>query len=296
MNILVCSKLSIPARDRTLPAWEYLRSLGHHVLVEHPDSDAVGAIDRPDVLISMGVTVMGETFRAIKKWPNTPLYCYNWDTYEWVWTRPRPGEYDYKRYGNLLRHANEIWVPSVCTGRRTEQWYGLKNWHVILSACPWWDWPEDDIRDDGYVLCSLREIPDPYWGRLERACRDLNIPLVMTKHEQSYQDYQRAVAHCRFLCSPLYELSTGELTLLEGYYHGKPCLLSDSEWHGGRDYMNGRAWFFRHDDEGDFRMKLQGLYDNPPKLNRAECRRWVTKNFSDQRMMDDMLARIEVTR
>ena len=290
MKFLVVSRISIPERDRTLPAWEYFRSLGHEVWVEHPGSNSIPS--RPDVLISMGVTVMEETFAALTRFPNVPLFCYNWDVYAWVWDRPRPGEYDYRRYGELLRQAREVWVPSRCTGRRTRQWFGLTNWHVILSACPWWDWPEDNILDKGYILCSLREIPDPYWGRLERACAELDLPLRMTRHECSYAEYQQAVVHCRFLCSPLYELSTGGLTLLEGYYHGKPCLLSDSPWHGGRDYLGNRATYFRHDDEGDLRAALQTMYQRPERLDLAECRAWVKENYSDQRMAEDMLRRI----
>lgn len=311
MNILVVSRVSIPAKDRVLPAWEYLRSLGHNVTVEHPGMAAAIKDFVPDVLIGMGVTVMEECFLAVKRFPGVPMYQYMWDCYHWVWepgqegkrqaSNPsRPGEYDYRRYGDLLRLAEEVWVPSKCTGLRTTQWWSINNWHVILSACPWWDWPPEDepggaITDGGYALCTLREIPDPYWGRLETACKELNIPLTMTRHEVSYREYQRAVANCRFLVSDLYELSTGGLTLLEGYYLGKPCLLSNSPWHGGVDYMGGRASYFQHDSNTDLKEKLRYMYEGPaawagpPK----DCREWVTANFSDKRMMDDMLGRIQ---
>lgn len=303
MNILVVSKISIPAKDRTLPAWKHLRSLGHKVTVEHPDS--VPATERPDALISMGVSIMEETFRALERFPGVPLYCFNWDIYQWVWEPGQEGkvqakhpsrqnEYDYVRYGELLKQAREVWVPSACTGRRTTQWYGLTNWSVILSACPWWDWPAEDIRDDGYALCTLREIPDPWWGKFEQACEELGIPYRCTRHEVGYREYQEAVAHCRFLCAPLYELSTGGLSLLEGYYHGKPCLLSDSEWNGGRDYLGDRAVYFRHGDEADFRRQLLALWRYPHERtpDKSECRRWITENFSDRRMVEDMLRRI----
>lgn len=293
MKILVCSRISIPAKDRTLPAWEHLRSLGHEVWVEHPGSEAVPG--RPDALISMGVTIMDETFAALERFPGVPLYAYNWDVYKWVWDNPRPGEYDYKRYGELLARAKEIWVPSACTGRRTEQWYGLQNWHVILSACPWWEY--DDVRDEGYALCTLRHIPDPWDTKFEEACEELSIPYLRTDHNLPYEEYQKAVAHCRFLVSHYYEASTGGLTLLEGYYHGKPCLLSDSEWHGGRDYMGGRALYFRFGDEADFKRQLLAMHQyHHPSLTkppvREECRRWITENFSDIRMVNQMLARI----
>lgn len=301
MNILVCSKISIPAKDRTLPAWEYLRSLGHAVTVEHPESPAIKS--KPDVIISMGVTVIEETFEALERFNNVPLMCYMWDCYEWVWEPGQEGkvqarhpsrlnEYDYVRYGRLLRQAREVWVPSHCTGRRTTQWWGINHWRVILSACPWWD--HTNIRDDGYALCTLREIPDRYWGRFECACKELSIPYRSTQHELSYVDYQDAVAGCRFLVSPLYELSTGGLTLLEGYRLGKLCLISNSPWHGGRDYLGYRAHYFRHDDEDHFRSMLRLLYDRPQR-SPTDCQHWVETHFSDRRMIDDMLRGIKAT-
>ena len=301
MRILVVSKISIPAKDRTLPAWEYLRSLGHRVWVEHPGSQAIPG--KPDVIIAMGISVMEETFDAVRRFPDAWRGFYNWDVYKGILENPRPrtanfvGEPDYKRYGDLLRLANEVWVPSACTGRRTTQWYGLTNWHVILSACPWWDWPAEDIRDDGYALCTLREIPDPWWGKFEQACEELGIPYRCTRHEVSYREYQEAVAHCRFLCAPLYELSTGGLSLMEGYYHGKPSLLSDSEWNGGRDYMGERATYFRHGDYDDFKRQLLALWRTPRARmpGNRECRRWIAENFSDTRMVEDMLRRIQCT-
>jgi len=310
MNFLVCSKVSIPAKDRTLPAWEYLRSRGHTVTVEHPLSKSIA--DKPDVIISMGVSIMEETFEALKRFPGVPLYAYNWDIYAWIWEQgqegkvqakhaSRPREYDYVRYGELLKQAREVWVPSRCTGLRTEQWYGLKNWSVILSACPWWDWKH--VSDEGYALCCLREIPDPYWGRLERVCGELGIPLHMPKHELTYEAYLAEVARCRFLVSDLYELSTGGLSLLEGYYHGKPVLLSDSPWHGGRDYFGDRALYFKHDDESHLKTQLMRLWryqETSAQLGLGsfappDHKEWIETNFSDQRMVDDMLRRIAAT-
>ena len=337
MRFLIVSRVSIPAKDRTLPCWEYLRSLGHTVVVEHPDS--VPTSERPDVIISMGVTIQDETFQALERWPETPLFCYAWDYYAWLWEPGQEGkvqkynpirgqEYDYCKYGHMLARAREIWVPSHCTGRRTTQWYGRTNWSVILSACPWWDYEgqcehcagfgrladssgmrrmtcgvckgagQRKVRDDGYALCCLREIPDPWWGKFEAACEELGIPYRMPKHEKSYEEYQDLVAGCRFLCAPLYELSTGGLSLMEGYRLGKPVLISDSEWNGGRDYFGKRADYFTHGDMDDFKEELGHLFAMRP-LSPAlveEQRVWIERNYSDRRMVDDMLRRIEATR
>lgn len=249
-------------------------------------SEVVG---EPTAIVSMSISRMNDTYDAIAKHPGVPLYCYNWDCYEWAWSSPREGEYDYHRYGRLLRMSKEVWVPSVCTGRRTTQWWGIKNWHVVLSNCPWWDYP--DTTDEGYILCTLREIPDPWWGKFEQACEELGLPYVMTQHDRSYENYQKVVAHCRFLCAPLWELSTGGLPLMEGYYLGKPCLLSDSEWNGGADYMRARATYFKHGDWDDFKSKLLHLYHNP--YVSKDHASWIKSNYSSERMVNDMLARMQ---
>ena len=302
MNILVVSRVSIPAKDRTLPAWEHLRSLGHHVMVQHPGSRDITV--KPDAIISMGVTVMDETFQFMRIWPGVPMFAFNWDCYEWIWEKGhggtrqaknpnRPNEYNYIKYGSLLSRAKEIWVPSDCTGRRTEQWYGLKNWHTILSAVPYWDYP--DVQDKGYIYCALREIPDPHWGWLEKACKELNLPLVMTQHEKNYEEYQQSLAHCSFLVSHCYELSTGGLSLLEGYYLGKPCLLSNSEWHGGWDYMGERAEYFQWDDYDGFKTGLIQMMRHKREMRESlrDGQDWVRKTFSDEVMIDKMLKRMQ---
>lgn len=293
MNILVISKISIPAKDRTLPAWEHLRGLGHTVIVEHPEKVGPILTGRFDAMISMGVSVMDETFAALERFPGTPLFCYNWDCYEWVWTNPRSGEYDYRRYGDLLRLAKEVWVPSSCTGRCNERWWGVKHNHVVLSSCPWWEAKPDELKDGGYALCTLRHLPDKWDTKFEECCADLGIPFVRTDHNLSRPDYEKTVAGCRFMVNHYLEASTGGLTLMEAYHHGKPCLCSDSPWNGARDYFGDRAVYFDHASEDDFRAKLIRMHANPPRPDPAEARRWIEDNYSDQVMVEKMLGRMQ---
>lgn len=295
MNVFVVSKGDVAERDH--PTWRELRRLGHVVTVDDPTRPT--RILAPDVVISMGITVMDQTWQAMEKWPDARLYCYNWDVYEWVWTRPRkeetpgtPAFLDYRRYGDLLRRAQEVWVPSECTGRRTTQWYGLTNWRVILSACPWWE--HDNVRDDGYALCCLREIPDPWWGVFERCCEELKIPYKAPRHELSWEEYKDVVAGCRFICAPLYELSTGGLSLMEAYYHGKPVLISSSEWNGAKDYFGIRAKYFEYGNENNFKFMLGWMNDAykfmaEPKV-KSDHREYITTNFSDERFARDIHA------
>lgn len=276
------------------PVWRRVRSRDHTVYAGEPKHCPFV----PDAIVSWGATLTDLTFESLVRWPTARLYCYNWDVYEWVWTRPRkeeqegtPGRIDYVRYGELLKRAREIWVPSNCTGRRTTQWYGLTNWTRILSAIPYWD--HSNVRDDGYALCCLREIPDPWWGTFERCCAELGIPYRSTRHECSEAKYRDAVAGCRFICAPLYELSTGGLSLMEAYYLGKPVLLSDSEWNGGRDYLGDRADYFRHGDEQNFKEQLMYVFGRGRRWD-SDFKHYVAR-FSDERMADEILTRIEAT-
>ncbi len=291
MNILVVSKLSIPARNQTIPQWDYCRGLGHEVWVEKSGAD-LPAI--PDVIISMGIGVLEETIRFVEQYPNALLFCYQWDCYDWTFTRPRRGEYNYDRQAEmLLKNCTEMWCASAWTGAKTTEWWGLENWEVILSSCPWWEYPQEKITDGGYALCCLRQIPDLWWGQFAKACEELGISYKLTRHQQSFSNYQDAVANCRFLVADLNELSTGGLSLMEGYYHGKPCLISDIPSNGGRDYLGNRAAYYRNNDFERYKDTLWNMYTNTPKVA-GDHKEYITTNFSDKVMIDKMLERVKV--
>ena len=246
---------------------------------------------------------MEEAFVALERFPKAPLWVYNWDCYQWVWEDNREGtqqkynpdrgqEYDYVKFGELCRRAKEVWVPSLCTGKRTSQWWRIDNWHIIRSSCPWWDY--DNVRDEGYVLCTLRHLPDPFDRKFESACQELKIPYMRTDHQLSYEEYQDKVAGCKFLVNHFFEASTGGLTLMEGYYLGKHCLCNASPWNGAKDYLGDRAHYFAANDYDDFKNKLDLMYAKLPKLDRTECSTFIKENFSDLRMVDEMMARIRL--
>lgn len=301
MNILVLTPVSIPDLGRCIPDWRVYD--GEHRFIQWFDPRQT--VETPiDVVVSMSVLVMDDTFRVKAEWPNALLYCYMWDCYEWVWTNPRPGEYDYKRYGELLKLARRVWVPSRCTARRVKQWWGLES-EVILSSVPWFDHP--NVRDDGYALCTLRHIPDPWDTKFEEACEELDIPYKRTDHRLSRAEYEDAVAGCRFLVSHYYEASTGGLSLLEGYRLGKPALINSSEWNGAMDYFENRARYFYADRSREFPYEhfkhvLRDMYLaavpmlGNEVLSRARCARWVEANFSDRRMIDDMVRSIHASK
>ena len=289
MNLYVCTRLSFPHSGKTLPDWT-IRDVSAVCSYDLPPNHSLSEFSVPDAILGMGVGAIADSFQAIERWPGIPFFAYNWDTYEWVWENPRPNEYDYKRYGELLAKAREIWTPSYCTCLRTKQWYGLDS-KVIPSAVPFWSYPSEKIVDNGYLLCPLREIPDKNWNWFERACKELDIPYRMSKHDLSFEDYQKTVAGCRGIVSHLYEASTGGLTLMEGYYLGKPCLLSNSTWHGGKDYFGLRARYCPCTSYELFKKSLKDFYVNPPSVHRDHAD-YITNNFSDEKIIAKMLHRI----
>lgn len=284
MNILVCSKRV------KLPLWSRSPStLSVSYYGDKLDSP-------PDAIVGMSISTMRDTFRAIEQYPDVPLYCYNWDCYEWVWTNPRRNEKDFMLYGKLLSKAREIWVPSECTKIRTKQWWDLDS-EVVLTSCDQWFTDPPPVEDRGHILCTLRRIPDPHWSLLTQACPP-QWPCNWSQHNKSFRAYKELVATCRLQVAHCYELSTGGLSLLEGYALGKPCLVSDSEWNGARDYLGDRAYYFKAGNITSMRNELHELYLNhsPPSPETVEQQlKWVKETYSHERMINDMVRRIETT-
>lgn len=256
----------------------------------YPVRDALDAEvveDNPDFILCMSVSQMDKAKEALIKYPKAKLFNYNWDVYEWVWDKPRyPGEDDlYREYGEFLKKG-KVWCPSKCTVKRTKQWFGIDS-TVIRTFVPLWD---HRTTIGSYVLNPVREIPDRYWGRFEQACKELDIPYVSSNHNLSWAGYQSIVTRCKFIVSPLYEMSTGGLTIVEGYYLGKPVLLPDSPWHGGKDYMKERATYFKHDDYEDFKKKLKAMWEKgkPARPNKKA----LQKEFSAETMAKSICSKL----
>lgn len=280
MRLLVLSSVSIPEANRYLPDWRLLPR-GFYV-------DLDRAEQRPDVVVCMSINRTQQAFDCLRRWPGIPFFVYHWDCYSWIWSRPRAGEYDYNRYGDLLKQANEIWVPSMCTSLQARKWWNV-TCRVIHPCAPTWDDP--NAKDEGYVLCTLRKLPDECDGWFERAVQELNIDHRMPNHGLRYEDYQKLVAGCRVIVSHYKEASTGGLSLLEAYHLGKRVLLTDSPWNGAVEFFGNRAVLFPHDNYPLFRDTLKNVMGNPGYVA-PDHREWVREHFSDERMLGEILERL----
>lgn len=248
-----------------------------------------------DFVLGWSVTMMYHTENIAKRFPKATLINYQWDIYGWVWTNPREDEYDYKRYGELLKRSAEVWCPSECTVKRTHEWFGPNVPCVtIKTAIPTYD--SSNIRDEGYVLNSLRRLPDKNLDLFEKACTELGLPFMSTDHQYELDKFIDIMAGCRFNCVPYHENSTGGLALIQTYYLGKPTLISNSPYQGGNEYIGDRAIQFQWDNYEDLKRKLVQTYENPPKVDIEEARRWINKKYSKLAMGKQMHERLKVLR
>ena len=263
-----------------------LAQMGHEIQ-RAPDATT-------DAICAMSITKLPEIQAAHASFPSVPLFNYCWDLYSWVWLRPRPGEYDYAAYGRILHASREIWVPSQCTAMALKYWYGpkLPPRRRIRTAISIWE-PDEEPRNEGYILNPIREQPDHLWGWLERICKDRGLRLVSPEHKYSFERYRRAVANCALIVSPLSELSTGGLTLLEGLRIGKPCLWLDSPWNGASDYV--RPYMGAGANVAtleEFEERLVVLVQNPPVVE-PTIRGLIDEQHSPMAMANRIISAIE---
>lgn len=202
----------------------------HEVLVNSCDKDI-------DLIFGASITKQDEIWDFHKKFPYIPMANYNWDLYDWQRVTPRPWEYHWGKYGELLRQSKINFASSTCTKNRAKQYYGIDS-EVVLTFVPVFD---AEVSDRGYIYQPLREQPDKNWGLVESVCEELGLECIT--HTTPYEKYQEVLAGCNLVISGLYEASTGSLSLVEAAYLGKPCLVIDSPYNGGTEYLSGVPTF-----------------------------------------------------
>lgn len=230
------------------------------------------------------------TIETRVKYPTIPTIHYNWDLYPFQlidtpgYQRANPGYWD--PYLEELKTCRDIWVPSYCTTVRTKEFTGRDSVVIKTSVRPW---EVDKVVKGDYMVDVIRKYPD-YNADLADKYKG-NIPLVTTGNTYEWEKFKKTIAGCRFMVSPQFEASTGGLTLLEGYWHGKPSLISNSPRHGGVDYFGDRATYFQWDNPLLFRQALRQMYDNPPEIDIDEAREWIAKEYSEDAMAKRMADR-----
>lgn len=230
--------------------------------------------------------------KQLEPYPHIKVIQYVWDLYPFQledWpdgVRAAPDLW--APYLAALPNAYDIWVPSDCTRSRVTEFVGRDSFVIKSSVRPF----EAEITDGDYVLDCMRKYPDPNRYATSRACAVNGIKLITTLNDTPWEEYKRLVAGCRFIVSAQWEASTGGLSALEAHWFGKPVLLSDSPRHGGVDYFGDRATYFNWDSYQSLERTIKKMWNASARYhNVAECRDWITENYSEAAMAKRMADR-----
>jgi len=249
---------------------DVLRSHGH-IVTEYPE---------PDYDFIINGSYMHQ--RVYDKWkiaPNAKLISYCWDWYPWVVNDP---ERDTKPYTELLRKSAVVLCPNQGTKTRLKELSGIDA-KVVLFSIPFYEVPTSDER---FVLDPVRYYPERNAMWVQNACKELDIPCKHTEHGLSQEDFRELVGTCSLITCGYLEASTGGLTLMEGLWLGKPSLVSDSPLLGAKEYLGEWGNYFDCNNYEDLKAKLKYLWENPPKINTVEARKYLSEKLSDEALYE----------
>lgn len=248
--------------------------------------------DTTDFIIGASHSQTFRILNEINNRPNIKLINYNWDLYPWA---VQENVQEWQAYGYVLSKSTEIWAPSREVVTRTEEIYGkeIADKSVIIKTFARFFETDRKVVDKRYVYNPLRSyFKDPNFGWTEKACSILKIPLYKSEHRLSEDDFQDKILGSTFLVCEYFEASTGGLTLHEGFYHGKPVLISDSPYMGAADYFGSRAHYFKHNSFEDFLEKIDTLWRNTPSISKEDSKKF-RQELSIETMTDKMIERLE---
>ena len=205
-----------------------------------------------------------------------------WDMYPWT---------KYVKGYDILKKCHQIWTPSQEVVLRLKEFYDIpeEKCRVIPTYVEFFDADDKDRFNGNFVYHPVIPYEDKHAYWTDKACIALNIPLLRSNHALTKEEYRTKVLTCSFMVTEYFESSTGGLTLLEGYYHGKNILTSDSVYQGARDYFGNRATYFKSDNFQDFLINMAVMWHNANNPVDILERREYCKNFTIDRMVDKIV-------
>ena len=218
------------------------------------------------------------------QYPKIKTIMFVWDLYPWT---------EYAHGMKNIIHYDEIWAPSNEVILRLIEFYNvnLNKYKIIKSYVNFFENENYELKEK-FVYHPVRKYkPDPNYGFLERACNELGILYSRNTHGLDYMEYKRNILSCAFLVTEYMEASTGGLTLLEGYYHGKQVLLSDSIYQGGRDYFGDRSFYFKDGNYDDFKDKVNFLWNMEDETNLTDRQKFC-KQYDIEIIVDEIINRL----
>lgn len=267
----------------------YLEALGAKVLINECYEDF-------DFILGGTVGVASKINEIHQRFPKIKMVNYIWDLYPWVIER---NMYDFRTYAELLQKSVEIWCPSKEVSQRVQEFYQLGHkCQIIKSYAEFYEDEKNIKANNNFIYHPVRPYADPNTGMIDSVCNELQYELLKggNGHKFTYDEYKEKVLTCSFLVTEYREASTGGLTLLEGYYHGKDVLLSDSEYQGGRDYFGDRAYYFKDGDKEDLKEKVKMLWEKSKShiITEEELieRRQYCSQFFIEMMADNIIQQL----
>jgi len=247
--------------------------------------------DSCDFILCMNGLSQNSRFKSIsERYPNIKSIMYVWDLYPWT---------KYARGFESVNNYTEIWTPSNEVILRLKEIYNVdtNKCRVIRAYINFFEDIDNKLDNKGYAYHFARPYIDPNLGFCERASEITNIPLVKSTHDFSPEKYKTTILQCSFLVTDYMEASTGGLTLLEGYYHGKDILISDSIYQGAKDYFGERAFYFKDGDIDDYIKNFKMLQEKSynyllSEYELKERKTYCNTNFSTDSISDNILSRL----
>lgn len=208
-----------------------------------------------------------------------PTVYYNWDLYPHVVNNHH--EMGWSEYLKDLRRCDIVVVPNEGTRLRTQQLVDRES-IIVHAPVRTWDVPPKPkgthMAPRSYVLDVMRDYSwDVGYVLPQHACQKIGMPLVRTKTRTDWDTFRWLVANARCLISAVCEASTGGLTLLEGYHHGVPVVVSGSSLNGAGEYFGPRAHYFEPGDNAVDSLASQLAFVS----DRHDDGAWVQRTYSD---------------
>lgn len=233
-------------------------------------------LDEAEAIFCASVITMEKAILARNE-SRKPLAIYCWDYYLFAHDGRHTG-WDWKRYAELMKQADIIFVPSLAQKFRLKELLGLESTVVKTGILTY----EHEVTDAGFILDPLRYYPVEQAKWAEQAAQELGIPIIHSEHQYSEEEFRKLVASCSFMTCAVPEASTGGLSLSEGLWLGKCSLISNSPYQGANDYLDKFSITFQWDNYENFKEEMKKLWMLRPL--KFSARNYITKELSFDNM------------